>query len=110
MSHISDPQFLVVHEYIHMSLQGVCLCSRGFLSGVFLSGRSCPGWFLSVPFLSEYMYIRYNMKLNITFNFRFYMYKTFFKSMTSHALRHLPLSQTVPPTRPPSPRAWRTLW
>src|SRR6218665_3266231 len=73
---------------IYMSLQGVCVSSRGFLfgglSGGFLSERFCPGWFLSVPLLSEY--IRYNRKLNITFNFRFHMYEMFFKSVTSHAL------------------------
>src|SRR6218665_3539565 len=47
------PQFLVVHAYIgYMSLQGVCVSSRGFLfgglSGGFLSGRFGGGWFLSV--------------------------------------------------------------
>src|SRR6218665_2392242 len=39
----------------------------GILSGGLLSGRFCPGWFLSVPVLSEYIcYIR---KFNITLNF-----------------------------------------
>src|SRR6218665_544209 len=51
-------------------------CSRGFcpgvLSGGLLPGRFCPGWFLSVPVLSEY--ICYNSKLNITLNFMFRMY------------------------------------
>jgi len=41
------PQFLVVHAYIHMSLQRVCLSSRGLLFGNFvlgfLSGRFCAG-------------------------------------------------------------------
>src|SRR6218665_360502 len=51
-------------------------CSRGFFSGVLtgdlLSGRFCPGWFLSVPLLSEYTC--YDRKLNITLNFMFHMY------------------------------------
>src|SRR6218665_580316 len=79
-----------MHTY--MSFQGVCVSSRGFLFrelfGGFLSGRFRPGWILSVPLLSEY--IHYNRKLNITFNFRFYMYEIFFKSVTSHALGPLP--------------------
>src|SRR6218665_2898157 len=51
-------------------------CSRGVLSGCLLSGRFCPGWFLSVLVLSEYIcYIR---KLNITLNFIFHMYDQFF--------------------------------
>ena len=40
--------------------------------GLFMSGRFCPGWFLSVPVLSEY--ISYIRKLNITLNFMFRMY------------------------------------
>src|SRR6218665_4035570 len=45
-----------------------CLnCSRRFLSRGF-----CPGWFLSVFLLSQY--ICYNKKLNITLNFMFHMY------------------------------------
>src|SRR6218665_2620400 len=62
-----------MHTY--MSLQGVCVSSRGLLFWGFLSGRFRPGWFLSVPLLSEY--IHYNRKLNITFNFRFHMYEIF---------------------------------
>src|SRR6218665_3609174 len=73
-----------MHTY--MSLQGVCVSSRGFLfgglSGGFLSGRFRPGWFLSIPLLSEH--IHYNRKLNITFNSRLHMYE-FKKSVTSHA-------------------------
>ena len=42
-------------------------CSQRFLSVVF-----CPGWFLSIPLLSQY--ICYNRKLNITLNFTFHMY------------------------------------
>src|SRR6218665_159663 len=92
-----------MHTY--MSLQGVCVILRGVLfgglSGGFLSGRFRPGWFLSVPLLSEY--INYNRKLNITFNFRFHMYEFFLESVTSHALGPPPLSQTVTPSRTPSP-------
>src|SRR6218665_37023 len=75
-----------MHTY--MSLQGVCVSSRGFCSGVclgvfclegFVRGRFCPS-----PLLSES--IHYNRKLNITFNFRFHMYEIFLKSVTSHAL------------------------
>src|SRR6218665_1484971 len=43
-----------------------------FVRGPFMSGRFCPGWFLFVPFLSEY--ICYFRKLNITLNFMFRMY------------------------------------
>src|SRR6218665_1520733 len=83
MSHISDPQFLVVHAYmyIHMSLQRVCVSSRRFLSeglsGVFCLEGFVQGGFCPSPLLSEY--IRYNRKLNITFNFRFHMYEIFLK-------------------------------
>src|SRR6218665_1636508 len=61
-----------MYLYICICLyKGVCLSSRGFLS-VFCMERlvwsgSCPS-----P-LSEY--IRYNIKLNITFNSKFHMYK-----------------------------------
>jgi len=75
---------------IHTCLyREVCLSSRGFLSEWF-----CPrvfsleglvrGGFCPSPLLSEY--IRYNRKLNITFNSRFHMYETNLKSMTSHYL------------------------
>src|SRR6218665_204569 len=48
----------------------------GILSGDLLSGRFCPGWFLSISVLSEYIcYIR---KLNITLNFMFRMCGNFF--------------------------------
>src|SRR6218665_595931 len=57
---------------------------RRVLSEGLLSGRFCPGWFLSVPVLSEY--ICYNRKLNITLNFMFRMYDKKFVSVTSHAL------------------------
>ena len=57
---------------------------------------------------SLWEYIRQNRKLSITFNFGFNMYDKKIKSVTSHALWPLPLSQTVTPSR--TPRAWRTLW
>src|SRR6218665_1927896 len=45
------------------------VCVTGFVRGLFMSGRFCPGWFLSVPVLSECIcYIR---KLNITLHFMF---------------------------------------
>src|SRR6218665_2094510 len=68
-------------------------CLRGFLFGILseglLSGRFGPGWFLSIPFLSEY--ICYDRKLNITLNFMFHMYNKIFISVTSHALYPRPL-------------------
>ena len=57
---------------------------RGVLSRGLLPGRFCPGWFLSVPVLSEY--ICYNSKLNITLNFMFRMYDKKIISATSYAL------------------------
>src|SRR6218665_1867374 len=91
----------------HRPLCKFCLnCSRGLLFGVvswglFMSGRFCPGWILSVLVLSEYIcYIR---KLNITLNFMFRMYDKKCISVTSHALYPSPLSQTVTPSRTPPP-------
>src|SRR6218665_1957471 len=76
-----------MHTYICLYRE-VCLSSYGFLSMGFvwecLSGRFCSGVVLSVPLLPEY--IRYNRKLNITFNFRFLMYENNLKIVTSHAL------------------------
>src|SRR6218665_820181 len=71
--------YIYIHTYIHVSLQGVCLSSQGFLSGGFLSERFCPDWFLRIPPSAriQILYIRYNRKLN--FNFRFRMYDNFFK-------------------------------
>src|SRR6218665_805431 len=98
-----------MHTYV--SLQRFCVSSRGFLfgrlSGGFLSGRFHPGWFLSVPLLSEY--IHYNRKLNITYNFRFHMYEIFCKSVTSHALGPPPPVTNCHTFSDP-PRACRTLW
>src|SRR6218665_359346 len=71
-SHISDPPILVglvqkpgqkppiqILSQLFMGL----FCLRGFVRGSFV-WKVCPGWFLSVPLLSEY--ICYNRKLNIT--------------------------------------------
>ena len=108
-SHISHPPFLVGLEQktrtktpctnsLSIVPGGFC---PGVLSGCLLSGRFCPGWFLSLPVLSEYIcYIR---KLNITLNFMLRMYDKKFISVTSHALNPPPLSQTVTPSRTPSP-------
>src|SRR6218665_2213441 len=91
-----------MHTY--MSLQGVCVSSQGFLFGVcleyfcledFIRGGFCPS-----PLLSEY--IHYNRKLNITFNFRFHMYEFFLKCDVICSWTP-PLSQTVTPSRTPSP-------
>src|SRR6218665_2239329 len=68
-----------MHTY--MSLQGVCVSSRGFLfgglSGVFCLEGFVRGGFCPSPVLSEY--IHYNRKLNSTFNFSFHMYEFFLK-------------------------------
>jgi len=82
----------------------------GVLSGGLLSWRFCPGWFLSVPLLSEC--ICYNRKLNITLNFMFHMQdKKIYKRDVTCSWPPSPLSQTVTLSRTPSPpRAWRTLW
>src|SRR6218665_1562111 len=89
-----------MHTYV--SLQRFCVSSRGFLfgglSGAFLSGRFHPGWFLSVPLLSEY--IHYNRKLTITFNFRFHMYEIFLKCDVTCSWTPTP----VTPSRTPSHR------
>src|SRR6218665_180525 len=92
-----------MHTY--MSLQGVCVSSRGFLFGVclgvFVWKVSSGVGFVHPPLMSEY--IHYNRKLNITFNFRFHMYEFFLKSVTSHALGPSPRSQTGTPSQAPSP-------
>ena len=90
-----------IHTYICLYRE-VCLSSRGFLSGEFCPGffvcKVLFGVFLSVTLLSEY--IRYNRKLNITFNFRFHMYKKIQKCDVTCSWTP-PLSQTVTPTRTP---------
>ena len=73
-SHISNPQFLLVQT------------NGGFAGGI-LSGRFCLGGFCPFPLLSEYL--RYNRKLNITFNFRFHMYYKKCKRVTCTCSWHL---------------------
>src|SRR6218665_2243010 len=93
-SYISDPPILVglvqktgqkpsvqilSHLFAGVFVQGFCqgvFCLEGFVRGGF-----CP-----FPLLSEYMYICYNRKLNITLNFIFHMYDKKCISVTSHAL------------------------
>src|SRR6218665_1578427 len=70
----------------------------GVLSEDLLTGRFYPGWFLSVSVLSEYI-----RKLNITLNFMFRMYDNFFYKCDVTCSFPLPLSQTVTPSRTPSP-------
>src|SRR6218665_1982221 len=80
--------------FARIFVRGVCqgvFCLEGFVRGDF-----CP-----FPLLSEY--ICYNRKLNITLNFLCHMSGNFFISVTSHALEPPPLSQTVTPSRTPSP-------
>ena len=87
MSHISNPQFLVVHAYIDMSLQGFVLVRRGFCSGVclgFLSGRFCSGWILSVPPSVRIHPLQQKAKHH--FQFRFHMYEINLKRLMSHTL------------------------
>src|SRR6218665_2734703 len=45
---------------------------RGVLSGGLLSGRFCPGWFLSVPVLSEYIHllhqkVKHHFKFHVSY-------------------------------------------
>src|SRR6218665_801880 len=54
---------------------------RGLSEGL-LSGRFCPGWFLSVP-PSVRIHL---LQQKATLNFRFHMYVKKFISVTSHAL------------------------
>src|SRR6218665_1220577 len=73
MPHISGPPIFsstCIHTYVFTG--GVVLVCVGSCPGGFVRGF-CPGWFLSVPVVSEY--ICYNRNLNITFNFRFHMYE-----------------------------------
>src|SRR6218665_3532485 len=79
--------------HTHICHRGVCLSSRGLLSGEFcpgfLSGRFCPGGCPS-PLLSEY--IRYNRKLNITLDFIFHMYEIFVKCDVTSSWTSLPVT------------------
>src|SRR6218665_2445992 len=91
--------------HIHMPLQGVCVSSRGVLFGG-LSGFFClkgfvRGGFCLSPLLSEN--IRYNRKLNITFNFRFHMFEFFLKCDVTCSWTPSPchkLSHLLGPSRP----------
>ena len=72
-------------------------CSRRFLSGGFVRVGFCP-----FPLLSQY--ICYNRKLNITLNFMFHIYdKNLYKRDVTCSWPPSPLSQTVTPSRTPSP-------
>src|SRR6218665_362539 len=104
-----------MHTYICLYRE-VCLSSRRFLTGGF-----CPGlfvWkvlsgvvFVHLPFCQNTY--NYNRKPNITFNFRFHMYKNLFKcdvtcswTLPCHRLSHLlgspPLERDVLYGRPRS--------
>src|SRR6218665_280356 len=85
----------------YMSLQVFFVSSQVFLSGGFLSGRFCPGWFLSVPLLSEY--IRYKRKLNITFNFRFHICMNFLKCDVTCSWTPSPVTNCHTVSDPPPP-------
>src|SRR6218665_1791992 len=96
MSRILEPQFLVVHAYIHV-FTGACVSSRGILFGVclgFLSGRFRPGWFLSV-LPSVRMHPLQQQKLNITFNFRFHMYEFFLKCDVTCSWTPIPVNRLL---------------
>src|SRR6218665_2658010 len=62
-----------MHTYIHMSLQGVCLSSRGFVRGLFL-------WKVLFRGVVRSLSVRtLPLQLNITFNIRFHMFQRNFK-------------------------------
>src|SRR6218665_2981465 len=94
-----------MHIYIIMSLQGVCLSSRKYLTGGVCPGfcvwKVLSGVVLSVPLLSEY--IHYNRELNITFYFRFHMSEIFLKCDVTCSWTLPPLSQIVTPSQTPKP-------
>src|SRR6218665_1596224 len=85
-----------MHTYIGL-VRGFVLVHGVFCQEGFVQGCFCPS-----PLLSEY--IRYNIKLNITFNFRFYIYENLFKSVMSHALVPSPVTNfhTFSDPLPPS--------
>src|SRR6218665_1276045 len=88
-----------------MSLQGFVLVRGGFclgvLSGVFV-WKVLSGWFCSSPFC-QHTSVTYNIKLNITFNFRFCAYIGPYEgNFKSVLLDPIPLSKTVTPSRTPS--------
>src|SRR6218665_3154342 len=95
VTHPGTPRFLV--GIVQKSRTKVpCTNSISIVRGGF-----CPGWVFSVPLLLQY--ICYNRKLNITLNFMFICMIKICISVTSHALDPPPLSQTVTPSRTPSP-------
>src|SRR6218665_3651185 len=100
-SHISDPPRFLVALVQKSWTKVPCTKSISIVRGGF-----CPGGFVRVgfcpfPLLSQY--ICYNRNLNITLISCFICMIKFCISVTSHALDPLPLSQTVTPSRPPSP-------
>ena len=78
---------------------------QGFLSGVLCPGVFCQEALFGVVFVRPpSVRIHPLQQKAITFNFRFHMYEKNWKSVTSHALGPLPLSQTVTPARTPLER------
>src|SRR6218665_3115562 len=61
---------------------------RGLLSGGLLSGRFCPGWFLSVPTSVRTHLLQQKVKNHFKFHVSYVIKKII--SVTSHALDHLP--------------------
>src|SRR6218665_892029 len=92
-----------MHTYIcHYS--GVCLSSREFLSGDFvgvLSERFCPGWFCSSPPFCQNTFITTERYTSLSISG--FICMIFFKVRRRMLLDPLPLSQTVTPSRTPSP-------
>src|SRR6218665_1107958 len=83
-----------MHTYIAYVFTGVCLSvagcfCKGVCPGCFVR-KALSGLFLFVPLLSEY--IRYNIKLNITFNFRFCMYNFLKHDVTCSWTPHPPVT------------------
>src|SRR6218665_1762255 len=70
-SHISDPPIFSRPGKKNPGQKSPVQILSQLFAEVFVWGF-CPGWFLSVPLLSQY--ICYNRKLNITLNFMFHMY------------------------------------
>src|SRR6218665_1376618 len=89
-SHVSNPPFLAVQKPGQKSpVQNLSQLFAGvFVRGTFVMGffvwKALSEVFDYSPLRSEY--VRYNIKLNITFNFRFHMYDKKCKSVTSHDL------------------------
>ena len=81
----------------------ICLY-RGF---ILVSGRFCPWGFVRGFFVWR---VLHNRKLNITFNFRFYMHEHFFKCDVTCSWTPPPCHKLSHLLGPPPPRAWPTLW